>query len=168
VVLFRSNLLARYASSLAASQTSTWGQTPERPLVQFVPDDFIHKTRRYLQFFRRAIASLQEHRQNYFLLRSDELMFKPKLRQLFAFLGVAGVLPQWDQGNPWTRGSSDIVSRFRNPEEVRGFLQAHGLRHFAWESDFTLDPPTSFSADNASDGVADALGLYRAGDVHPS
>lgn len=139
VLLFRSNLLARHASNLAASQTRTRGQEPERPLVRFVPADFMRQSRRYQRFFRRTIATLQECGQSYFFLRSDELMFEPKLHQLLDFLGASGPLPQWDQGSPWVRGSSDIVSRFSNPDEVAVFLQARGLMHLAWESDLTLE-----------------------------
>jgi hypothetical protein len=139
VVLFRSNLLARHASSLAASQTSTWGETPERPAVRFVPGDFIRKTRRYQEHFRRTVAGLQQHKQSYLFLRTDELTFGPKLEQLFAFLGAAGPLPQWDNDSPWVRGPSDVISRFSNPEEVTEFLREHGLMHLAWESDLTLD-----------------------------
>jgi hypothetical protein len=138
IVLFRANVLARYASVLAAKETKTWGAAPERPPVQFKPPHFIKHMNTYLAFFERALQLLNKHGQPYFFIRSDELNNELRLVQLVSFIGAKPVLPKSETIVPRERGSADIASRFSNSDEVIGFLRDRGLMHWAYEGDLSF------------------------------
>jgi hypothetical protein len=141
VVLFRGNVLARYASVMAAKQTETWGANPKRPLVTFNPDRFGKHAETYLTFFEETLGFLNRKKLPYFFIRSDELNNEARLVQLLNFIGATPVLPEGEPADR-VRGSSDIVSRFSNPDDVSRYLEDNGLMHWAYEGDlhFALRP----------------------------
>lgn len=141
VVLFRSNVLARYASAMAAKQTKTWGKNPERPLVAFNADRFTRHAEAYLTFFEQTLEFLNRRKQSYFFIRSDEINNEMRLVQLLNFIGAEPVLPEDKSAPERIRGSTDIVSRFSNPHEVLRYLSDNGLMHWAHDGDLHFSLP---------------------------
>ena len=152
VVLFRSNVLARYASAITAKQTKTWGKNPERPRVAFRADRFNRHAAAYLTFFEQTLEFLNRRKQPYFFIRSDEINNEARLVQLLNFIGAKPVLPQGESARERIRGSTDIVSRFSNPEEVLRYLRENGLMHWAHDGDLHFSLPQNGDSDSpASD-----------------
>jgi hypothetical protein len=147
VVLFRSNVLARYASAMAAKQTETWGANPDRPPVAFDADRFVKHAETYLAFFDRTLEFLNRKKQSYFFIRSDELNNEARLVQLLNFLGAEPVLPEGESAVERIRGSADIASRFSNPDEVLRYLRDNGLMHWAYDGDLHFALPQNGDGD---------------------
>jgi hypothetical protein len=139
VVLFRANVLARYASLMAAHETGEWS-SGVRTLVKFDADEFLGGYDRYLLFIDRTIRTLTETGQPFRVVRYDELNNHALMNALTQFLGATVPLPE-PEANEANRGSPDILTRFSNPKEVEAFLRAHGAMHWAYEGDTRFTPP---------------------------
>ncbi|HEY8698283.1 MAG TPA: hypothetical protein VIM02_11740 [Rhizomicrobium sp.] len=135
ILLYRANALARYASLLASRETKTWNATPERPKLTFDPADFRKSTAGYVGFYRKTLATLNERRQPYFLIRNDELDSELRLEQLLFFLGAQGPTPPLEGSRVRSRGASDIAGRFANSGDVFDYLKENDLMHWAYEGD---------------------------------
>jgi LPS sulfotransferase NodH len=159
IVLFRPNVLAQYASLRAARKTSTWGgEDRTRPEIRFHPGKFMEYYNNYVSFFSATMETLNQTGQAYHVMRYDELNNPVMLVRLFRFIGATPTLPTQRAGVQRVRASSDIVSRFSNPEDVLEFLGEHSLMQWTHESDLLFsalsDVPAS-DHDNASVGEQD-------------
>ena len=144
IVLWRNNVLARYASALAARQTGNYGllkmsQIQDRVLVQFRPQTFRNHHDNYVAFYDRVLNELSVCGEPYWLLRYDELNCHPLLDGLAVFIGAeAGKMSRL--AIKAVRGPADVLARFSNPDEVADYLAKNGLQHWAHEGDVSLSP----------------------------
>jgi len=135
IVLFRSNILANYASTLTAKETGAWNpqnmSKTQRPLVEFRPARFKQFRALYEERYRGIFERLAANGQNPFRLHTDELNNASRIEALLAFLGAETAVATREMlpGG----GSSDILSRFTNPARVEQYLRAHKLMHWAQE-----------------------------------
>jgi hypothetical protein len=139
IVLYRANVLARFASMLAAKSSKTWGPAPERPLVEFDAEQFTENMNEYVSYFKRVLKLLNTSGQRYFFIRSDELNNELRIAQLLSFLDADLSVSEIPSGKSRERGLSAIVERFSNPEEVTRFLEEHRLMHWTYEGDFSFE-----------------------------
>jgi LPS sulfotransferase NodH len=145
IVLFRENVLAVYASQLAAAQTGAWNPTQmaktERPKVAFSREQFHAFREKYAAAYRNFYGTLLATGQAHFSLRHDELNDPWCLSRVLQFLGANEAVAPFAM--PEVRGSSDILSRFLNPEVAQDCLRENGLMHWAYEGDVSLAPLTA-------------------------
>ncbi len=137
IVLYRENFLAVYASLLAAFHTGAYSAVEmlhvTRPAVTFSNDQFREWHSAYTEFYSRILERLRATGQEFHLIRYDELNADSHFISVLRFLGAAPECASIDA--PPVRGSSDIISRFSNPEAVEAYLRGCGLIHWAHEQD---------------------------------
>lgn len=134
ILLDRENILAQYSSMQIAHQTSQWtlhrGDTPVSPTtLDWDADDF----NAYAADYRRAYAELKQRisasGSAHLNIQYRDLQSTKVFQQVFDFLGVEPI--PVDTGVIRKQNTSHIVERFAQPEQVRDYLQKHGL--MAWE-----------------------------------
>lgn len=140
VILSRNNFLAVYASRLVALQTRAYSAEQmlrvERPPVFFSKEEFSKYRSANAGFYSRILSRLDQTEQPYFGIRYDQVGTVQGIAALLKYLGArTDVMPD---STPDVRGSSDILSRFSNPEVAEAYLREHGLMHWAYEGDVSL------------------------------
>jgi LPS sulfotransferase NodH len=140
IVLFRSNLLARYASLMSAHQAGEWRSGSDKPQVEFDGDEFSDHCRRYTASTDRIIRTLTAQKQPFWIVRYDELNNSAMIGALVRFLGAEDPMPE-DPIPARGRGAPNILSRFSNPEVAKAFLKSKGLMQWAFESDMMFANP---------------------------
>jgi len=139
IVHFRANVLARYASNLAARKSGNFGRVGDKPQVEFNEEEFVAYQNEHAIFFDEVLRRLSAGDQRYHVSRYDEINNPACVAGLLKFLGVVpDLLVVPDQ--PPNRGSSDILSRFTNFREVKTFLRARDLMHWAREGETLFTP----------------------------
>lgn len=137
IVLWRSNLLASYSSSLIRGQKRAGPPEPVR--VRFDPAKFIAYGERHCAFYRKVFERLTTARQVFFIVNYEQINDPWLLASLVTFVG----------GDPTrliARSRRDkintpaILSRFSNADEVAEFLRDRGLTGWEHESPVSLDP----------------------------
>ena len=137
IVLYRSNLLASYSSSLIRGQTQSTESEPA--LVTFNAARFLTWAERQCAFYRTVFEALNAERQTFFVLNYEQINDPWILSSLVTFIGG-------DPSKLVTRSrreklnSSAILERFSNPAEVAEFLHNRGLSGWGYESPVSLDP----------------------------
>ena len=139
IVHFRANVLARYASNLAARKSGNFGRVGHKPRVEFDEEEFIAYHNEHAVFFDEVLRRLSDDGQRYCVSRYDEINNPACTSGLLKFLGVTPELPVVPD-QPANRGSSDILSRFTNFREVKAFLRTHDLTHWAREGETLFTP----------------------------
>ena len=146
VVLFRRNVLANYSSALAAGRSGSWSTTEmpsdgSRPKVQFRAGRFIRFHNEYIAFYRRVIAELNEKREPFQLINYEDIGDPFMFECLINFIGGDPALGQKTLKNQLKKqNTTDIMSRFSNPDEVAAFLTVRRLLHWAHEADTDFGP----------------------------
>lgn len=135
IVLQRDNILAQYSSSLIAEETGQGnarkGDQIKRARVTFSASGFRNYVRRVERDFDRTRQLVESSGKFPFELRYTELNDTGRLREMMNFLAVdPSVVPE---PNTEKRNSSDIVSRFSNPEVVTATLEEMGRQDWAYE-----------------------------------
>lgn len=139
VVHLRTNVLARYASNLAARKSGNFGRVGDKPQVEFNEEEFVAYQNEHAIFFDEVLRQLSAGDQRYYVSRYDEINNPACVAGLLKFLSVTPELPAIPDQPP-NRGSSDILSRFTNFKEVKAFLRAHDLTHWAREGETLFTP----------------------------
>lgn len=99
--------------------------------IEFLKDEFDQLRNGYLANYHLARRLLTETKQMFFSLHYSEINNVDVLSEMLHFIGAnqrvekLATLP--------IRGSSDILSRFSNPEVAERYLREHGLMHWAHE-----------------------------------
>ncbi len=134
IVHFRANVLARYASNLAARKSGNFGRVGEKPQVEFNEGRVRRLPQRTRRLLRRspAQAGCRRTALSRLALRRDQ---QPGLHSRTSEIPGRGARAAVVPDQPSNRGSSDILSRFTNFREVKAFLRAHDLAHWAREGD---------------------------------
>jgi hypothetical protein len=137
IVLIRDNFLAVYASRLVAEKTGAYSPASmsdvKRPLVTFTENEFAEGRFKYANYYSRILRTLRDTAQRFHLIAYEEINVPNRLALALRFLDA---IPQVVPLPPLPiRGSSDILSRFSNPEVAERYLREHGLMHWAHEHD---------------------------------
>jgi hypothetical protein len=135
IVLIRDNFLAVYASRLVAEETGAYSPSDmnavKRPLVTFIENEFSENRLKYANYYARIFETLNGTAQRFHVIAYREINMPNSLVSVLRFLDASpevvrvAALP--------IRGSSDILSRFSNPEVAERYLREHGLMHWAHE-----------------------------------
>ena len=147
VILFRTNLLANYASARAARGTGSWKQNadnsdPAQKLVRFDEADFLKCSDKYVGFYRRVIAELTRAREPFHMITYDAINDPMMFAGVINFIGADPNKPLNFDDQPRMQvkqGSPDILSRFANPKHVREYLVSHSLLHWCFEGETSLE-----------------------------
>jgi hypothetical protein len=146
IVLFRPNVLASYASGLAASKTKKWAlkegrEQREVPKVSFDKEDFIKYHNETISFYSSVMDRLLELREPYYTITYNELNDPLLFRGLVNFIGAdtAKQVRTSEQRRVQVKQNSpDILSRFSNSEEVHAFLSVSGLLSWVYEGEISI------------------------------
>jgi hypothetical protein len=137
IILFRSNFLAVHASRIAAERTGAFSvaemRYSKRPAVEFNGLKFSRDHAKYSAYYLRILERLVGTGQSFHFIRYDEINAMSSLLVLLQFIGATAEVVSIPK--PAVRGSSDILSRFSNPEVAERYLREHGLMHWAHEAD---------------------------------
>ncbi len=139
IVHYRANVLARYASNLAARMTGEFGRYATKPPVVFDAEEFAKYHDEQAAFYDEVLRRLAASGQRCHLSRYDEINNDAARLSLFQFLGTAPHTPPLPE-QPAVKGDTDTLSRFSNPKEARAFLRANGLLHWAREGETLFEP----------------------------
>jgi LPS sulfotransferase NodH len=141
IVLYRRNVLANYASSLAAKHSGDWGGKPEgrsaeNPRVRFEGDKFTLFHDSYVAFYRDIIHKLNVNGQVFHLVNYEDINNPLLFGALLRFIGVTGDVSSASvKVHHAKQNSSDILSRFLNPVTVLEFMHTQGLLHWLHEGE---------------------------------
>jgi len=144
IVLYRRNVLANYASSLAAKRSGDWGgkaegRLEENPKVSFDENKFMVFHDAYVEFYRDIINRLNDKNQVFHLTYYEDINNPLLFGTLLRFIGVAGdASPASVKVHHVKQNPSDILSRFANFPTVLEFLRTHGLLHWLHEGETSL------------------------------
>ena len=145
VVLFRRNVLAVYSSLMILRQTKTFNQksgdpvAEERPLIHFTARRFKRHCDEYLAHYRNIFERLNANRQRFHLINYDQINDPWHFASLVSFIGEE-LPPVQPKARLLKQNTSDILSRFSNPDAVSEFLAQHNLMDWQFESPTSLDP----------------------------
>jgi len=147
IVLWRSNLLASYSSSLIRGQKGAESSEPAQ--VRFDAAKFIAYGERHCAFYRRVFERLTTARQVFFIVNYEQINDPWLLASLVTFVGgdPAKLIARSRRDK---LNTSAILSRFSNAGEVAEFLRNKGLTGWEHESPVSLDP---FRLHGAGDGM---------------
>ena len=162
VLLFRQNAMASYASDRVANETQTWQieagkKLPSIPKVRFDEKDFQRFWRRRSNAYRRVAKKLTDSGQPFHMIHYEEISEPVFLASLLCFIGANAGTARYNA--PLQKiGSTDVVSRFANPDEVLHFLSSNDLLH--WTHEATTVLPKWLRA--PTEGSAQRTGTLRA------
>ncbi|HTT98890.1 MAG TPA: sulfotransferase [Rhizomicrobium sp.] len=128
----RRNALARYASLYAARTAARYGRSADKPLVEFKAKQFVKIHQQNTTYFDDIERRLEAGGQRFHRSRFEEINDPARHIAVLDFLGVVSTLPSL-KGAPPNRGSSDVLSRFSNPEDAEAYLRDQDLMHWARE-----------------------------------
>ncbi|PKN13223.1 MAG: hypothetical protein CVU69_02665 [Deltaproteobacteria bacterium HGW-Deltaproteobacteria-4] len=146
IILYRPNFLAVYSSDMIAEAEQRYlifDQTQDRidsgirdkartsAKAVFDRTQFEMRWRDYHSHYQKVVKVLNETNQVYLFMTYDDYINEGLFRRVFPFLGLAQ--PEQVQTRMKKMNSSDILSRFANPDEVRDYLTETGILHWAHE-----------------------------------
>ena len=146
IVLYRRNVLANYASSLAAKRSGDWGgkaegRSTETEKVRFDLEKFALFHDAYVAFYHDTVRKLNDRNQIFHLMHYEDINNLLLFGGLLRFIGVSGdVSPSSVKVHHVKQNPSDILSRFANPETVLEYLRRCGLLHWLHECETSLAP----------------------------
>jgi hypothetical protein len=142
VVLFRKNVLANFASAIAAAKSGTWGaekgedQPGEIQKIRFDRKKFAKFHKKYIGFYQRVLEHLNDAGEPFHLINYDEINDLLFLRGLVRFIGAdprQEILEDTQRKQQVKLNPGDIMSRFSNPEDAGAFLTENNLLHWQHE-----------------------------------
>lgn len=144
VVLFRRNVLANFASAVAAGRTGSWSTKEDvgpTPKIPFRVERFVTFHDEYIAAYRVVINKLNDRCEAYHLVHYEDINDPVFYASLINFIG-ARPDSRSAPGRKQLRkqSSSDILSRFSNPEDVEEFLRRRRLLHWIHEAPPDIGP----------------------------
>jgi hypothetical protein len=144
IVLIRANVLAVHSSETIAFAHGVWGpitreERAKIPPIDFDPEQFRQYHNRYIGFYARVLEQIGSTGQQCQLIRYEELNNPHMLARLVGSFGVTCDSGKFDVLET-ERDGADILSRYRNPDEVLDFLRAHSRLEWANEGEFSFAP----------------------------
>ena len=147
IVLYRRNILAIFSSARVARKTGKYGIREESekivatPKIKFDEEWFIKFHQKYTSFFRDVLERLNRSQQQIFFVNYEDINEPPVLGALLTFIGAnpsANISPENQIKRHRKQNSTDILSRFQDPDVVQTFLHEHGLLHWMHEGELGL------------------------------
>ena len=132
----KDNFVAKAKSFSLKGQMKTKKET-EKTKVMFNSSDFEKRLQAYKKHYKYTIDLLNETNQEYLFITYEDFNNESIFRRVFPFLKLEQ--PTLVQTRMNKMNSSDILSRYRNPEDVRAYLQKTHRLHWAHEG-FMLWP----------------------------
>lgn len=146
IILYRPNFLAVYSSEKIAEAEKRyliWEQnaisidagayeskrTSEK--AQFDPEEFHRRWTAYQEHYKHALDVLNNTGQEYLFVTYEDFINESFFRRVFPFLGLTQ--PQIVHTRMRKLNSSDILSRFLNPDEARAYIEKIGRLNWAHE-----------------------------------
>jgi len=131
ILLCRDNVLARYSSNKLARAKREGSNAGSPSKIEFEADEFSKFRTAHERLYGHARSRLKANGQAYLEITYLDACTPEGLRDIVQAVGADATI---DLGvKTPKRNSSDIVSRFSNPEEVDAFLRIHQLDH--WRSE---------------------------------
>ena len=163
IVLYRTNLLANYASGRAAQATGAWNRNAdhtEKPQerVYFDEADFLKATDKHVAFYRWVFEELNRRNVVYSTVTYDTINEPRMLSGVISFIGADAGKPLNLADQPRVQvkqGSPDILNRFSNMKVLRKFLEKRNLMHWRDEGELRLDYLSEGVHDDAADTEED-------------
>lgn len=144
VVLYRKNMLAAYASSVAAKKTGVWGKNAQsddksRSKIIFRADRFLRFHDRRVGFYAAQAKRLADTAQPFCWIDYEDLNEPLKIMNLLGFIGAETKLTRVNLGRT-RRTPSSVCERFEDPAGVEAFLRQRNLMHWAHEGETSIAP----------------------------
>ncbi len=145
IVLLRENVLAVYSSAQIARQSGARrssaqaGDSESKPPVEFDPNKFLRFWQRYAGYYRIVFERLNSTGQLFHLVYYTELNDTRFFDRVMGFVEAQPARGAAEVHNR-KQNSSDILSRFSNPEVAEAFLRKQRLTGWAFENETSLDP----------------------------
>lgn len=148
IVLYRENVLAVHSSQRIAAARGKWSDTGVK--VELVADSSDHSIEDqtdfdarkfeafragYQQSYSDWLTSLAKSSQKFYFLEYGMLRNSRILSAVFSFLDASQ--PEAFTSNILKTSSTDILSRFRNPDEVRAYLAKNS--RLDWQAESFLE-----------------------------
>jgi len=148
IVLYRKNVLANFASALAARSNKKWSvkegrSVPPPPAVHFDEQEFIGFHNEYVAFYVGVLNRLGRRRQPFHFIEYLDINEPLLFAGLVNFIGADPAKlnsPAPLRARQTKQNSPDIVSRFLNSSDVVSFLERHQLQHWAREGETSMAP----------------------------
>lgn len=145
IVLYRPNFLAVYSSQKIAESSGNYismsndfdktnkslFKSQNESMIDFDPDDFTKKYQKYNSFYGHIIKELNNSSQNYLYTTYEEYLNQNLFKRVFSFLGYE--FNRDLQSRFKKQNSSNILSRFKNQEAVKEYLNAINQMNWCYE-----------------------------------
>lgn len=148
IVLYRKNVLANFASAMAARSNKEWSVregTPvaAQPTVHFDEREFVGFHDKYVGFYRDVLARLARHSEPFHFIEYLDINEPLLFAGLVSFIGADPAklnFPEPLRARQAKQNSPDILSRFVNSSDAAAFLERHGVQHWAREGETSIAP----------------------------
>jgi hypothetical protein len=146
IILYRPNFLAVYSSEKIAEAESRYLIMDEKfasidagaydssrtsKLAFFDQADFSRRWAVYQEYYKYALDVLNETEQMYLFMTYEDFINDSFFRRIFSFLGLPQ--PKAMHTRMKKQNTSDILSRFQNPNEARDFIKSIGRMNWTNE-----------------------------------
>lgn len=146
IILYRPNFLSVYSSEKIAqlenryliigdqikrSDANVYDAPRTKEKAYFDEVEFDYALNSYQDFYKKVVMELNKTNQDYLLLNYEDYLNEYLFRRTFSFLGLS----QPDEVHTRMRklNSNDILSRFTNPNEVKGYIEKIGKMNWGYE-----------------------------------
>lgn len=146
IILYRPNFLSVYSSEKIAqlenryliigdrikkTDVNVYDSSRTSEKAYFDKVEFELALNAYQDFYKKTVIALNKTNQDYLLLNYEDYINEYFFRRTFSFLGLF----QPDEVHTRMRklNSSDILSRFTNPNEVKIYIEKIGRMNWAYE-----------------------------------
>jgi len=146
IVLYRSMFLAVYSSDLIAATEKKYlimedtkdaidsgvkDKTRTKAKAYFDPKQFEQRLRSYQYHYSNAVKIINYTNQNFLFTTYEDYVNEDLFRRVFSFLGLSQ--PKTVHTRMKKMNSSDILSRFDNPDDVYRYLNETARLHWLHE-----------------------------------
>ena len=166
IILYRKNVLANFASALAARSSKKWSVKEGRPLppppaVHFDEQEFVGFHNKYVAFYQEVLGRLNHNSQPFHFIDYLDINEPLLFAGLVSFIGADPARlssPSPVRAAHTKQNSPDILSRFLNSADVASFLDRYGLQHWAREEETSIAPIDAEHSDGAAPTVRESHG----------
>jgi hypothetical protein len=170
IVLYRNNVLANFASALAARSNSEWSVKQGRPAapaqaVRFDEEEFISFHDKYVSFYQDVFGCLTRYRQPFHFIEYLDINEPLLFAGVVSFIGADPAKldsPAPLRARQAKQNSPDILSRFLNSSDVVSFLERYGLQHWSREGETSI---TAIGAKQGNQPAPPGLAQHNADSV---
>ena len=146
IILYRPNFLAVYSSEkiaeaekrylimdekLTSIDAGAYDSSRTSEMAFFDQVDFSRRWTVYQEYYKYALDVLNETEQMYLFMTYEDFINESFFRRIFSFLGLSQ--PKALHTRMKKQNTSDILSRFYNPDEARDFIKRIGRMNWANE-----------------------------------